>query len=248
MPYGFSEPKYDYPDSLTGYYRTAFTVPEEWKGQQVVIRLDGVLRGYDLWLNNQYVGAWESGYNTCLFDLTPYLTKKAFKGEPQQLAMRVYSQFKGYEFDCFDDWATMGIFRDVTLMAVPKTHLSDLTVTTKMNGEVTVKAEVANATRYTRVECIVDGIEFLSQSEATERNSSLYTLRSSLPQPRLWTAETPYLYILKVRVREKDKVLQTFTQKIGIREISIDGNVLKVNGTPVKLRGVNAHSTGPRTV
>jgi len=248
MPYGFSEPKYDYPDSLTGYYRTAFTVPEEWKGQQVVIRLDGVLRGYDLWLNNQYVGAWESGYNTCLFDLTPYLTKKAFKGEPQQLAMRVYSQFKGYEFDCFDDWATMGIFRDVTLMAVPKTHLSDLTVTTKMNGEVTVKAEVANATRYTRVECIVDGIEFLSQSEATERNSSLYTLRSSLPQPRLWTAETPYLYILKVRVREKDKVLQTFTQKIGIREISIDGNVLKVNGTPVKLRGVNAHSTDPRTV
>jgi beta-galactosidase/beta-glucuronidase len=48
---------------------------------------------------------------------------------------RVYSQFKGYEFDCFDDWATMGIFRDVTLFAVPKTHLSDLTITTKMKSE-----------------------------------------------------------------------------------------------------------------
>jgi hypothetical protein len=107
--YGFSEPTYNYPDSLTGYYRTAFTIPGEWKGQQVIIRLDGVLRGYDLWLNNQLVGTWESGYNTCLFDLTPYLTKRAFKGEPQQLALRVYSQFKGYEFDCFDDWAMMGI-------------------------------------------------------------------------------------------------------------------------------------------
>ena len=42
--YGFCEPKYDYPDSLTGYYRAQFTIPSEWKSQQVVIRLDGVLR------------------------------------------------------------------------------------------------------------------------------------------------------------------------------------------------------------
>lgn len=55
--YGFCKPRYSFPDSLTGYYRTAFTVPAEWKGQQVVIRLDGVLRGYDLWLNGQLVGS-----------------------------------------------------------------------------------------------------------------------------------------------------------------------------------------------
>ena len=50
--YGFCKPTYSFPDSLTGYYRTTFTVPAEWKGQRVVIRLDGVLRGYDLWLND----------------------------------------------------------------------------------------------------------------------------------------------------------------------------------------------------
>lgn len=87
------------------------SVAREWKGQQVIIRLDGVLRGYELWLNNQLVGTWESGYSTWLFDLT--LLKKAFKGEPQQLAMRVYSHFKGFEFDCFDDWTPMGIVRTV---------------------------------------------------------------------------------------------------------------------------------------
>lgn len=235
--YGFSEPKYNYPDSLTGYYRTAFTVPSEWKGQQVVIRLDGVLRGYDLWLNNQLVGTWESGYNTCLFDLTPYLTKRAFKGEPQQLAMRVYSQFKGYEFDCFDDWAAMGIFRDVTLMAVPKTHLSDLSVVTKINGEVTVKTEVANATPKTTTDY-----------EILDAEGNVVSKSGKVEQPKLWTAETPYLYTLRVNVREKGKILQTFTQKIGIREVSIDGNILKLNGQPIKLRGVNAHSTDPQTV
>jgi len=236
-PYGFSKPKYDYPDSLTGYYRTTFSLPKEWKGQQVWIRLDGVLRGYDLWLNDNYVGTWESAYNTRLFDLTPYLTKKAFKGEPQQLAMRVYSQFKGYEFDCFDDWATMGIFRDVTLMTVPKTHLSDLTVTTKMDGEVIVKTEVANATAKTTTDF-----------EIFDAQGNLVSTGDKIVNPHLWTAETPYLYTLRVHVKEKGKTFQTFTQKIGIREISIEGNVLKLNGKSIKLRGVNAHSTDPYTV
>jgi len=235
--YGYCEPRYSFPDSLTGYYRTAFTVPAEWKGQQVVIRLDGVLRGYDLWLNDQLVGSWEQAYNTCLFDLTPYLTKKAFKGEQQQLSMRVYSRFKGHEFDNFDDWAPMGIFRDVTLFTVPKTHLSDLTVTTKINGEVTVKAEVANSTKQTT-----------TNYEIRDAQGNVVSTGGRIAQPKLWTAETPYLYTLCVYVKEKGKTLQTFTQKIGIREVSIGGNVLKINGCPVKLRGVTCHSTDPKTV
>lgn len=230
---GICKPAYDYPDSLTGYYRTVFTLPETWKGQQVYIRLDGVLRGYDLWLNDQYVGTWESGYNTCLFDLTPYLRKK---GE-QRLAMRVYSRFKGYEFDCFDDWATMGIFRDVTLMAVPKTHLSNLTVTTRMDGTVTVKPEIANATKHTSV-----------SYELSDAEGHVVSTGGKVHNPQLWTAETPYLYTLCLKVTEKGKTLQTFVHKIGIREISITGNLLKINGKSVKLRGVNAHSTDPYTV
>ena len=235
--FGFCKPRYDYPDSLTGCYRTSFTVPETWKGQKVIIRLDGVLRGYDLWLNGHYVGKWESGYNTCLFDLTPYLSQKAFKGEAQQLTMQVYSRFKGYEFDCFDDWAAMGIFRDVTLMAVPKTHLSDLEVNTRMDGTVIVKPQIANATKHTTV-----------SYELTDAEGHVVSTGGRVRHPHLWTAETPYLYTLYVYVKEKDRILQTFTHKIGIREISIAGNVLKVNGQPVKLRGVNAHATDPYRV
>lgn len=237
--YGFSQPKYDYPDSLTGYYRTAFTVPEAWKGQQVMLRLDGVLRGYDLWLNDQLVGTWESGYNTCQFDLTPYLTKRAFHGEQQQLAMRVYSRFKGYEFDCFDDWATMGIFRDVTLFAVPRTHVSDLTVTTHMTGDVNVQVSVADSTRQTSVECQL----YDSQGRMVGQGRQM-----RVEHPRLWSAETPYLYTLRVLLKQKGHTLQTIEQKVGIKELTIEDNVLKLNGHPIKLRGVNAHSTDPRTV
>ena len=108
---------------MTGYYGTTFHVPEAWKGQRIVLRFDGVLYGYDLWINNKQVGSWRSGYNTALFDITPYLNKKATE---QQLAMRVISVFPASDFDYNDDWAPSGIFRDVTLMAVPQIHLSDL--------------------------------------------------------------------------------------------------------------------------
>lgn len=247
IPYSFCEPRYSFPDSLTGYYRTEFTVPKEWKGQQVIIRLDGVLRGYDLWLNDQLVGTWEQAYNTCLFDMTPYLTKRAFKGEPQRLAMRVYSRFKGFEFDCFDDWAPMGIFRDVTLFPVPKTHLSNLTVTTKMNGEIWVDAQVANSTSKTATlfEVLDADGQIVSTGEAYD----------FLEKPMLWTAETPYLYTLRVKVLRSGQPIQTFTQKIGFREITIEAqlpdtnaNILKLNGQPIKLRGVTCHSTDPKTV
>lgn len=238
--YGFCKPTYSFPDSLTGYYRTEFVVPSSWKGQRVGIRLDGVLRGYDLWLNGKKVGTWELPYNTCLFDLTPYLTKKAFGGEPQRLAMRVYSRYKGYEFDCHDDWTPMGIFRDVTLFAFPNTHLADLTVTTKNTGEVKVVTRMANPTKKTSVDYqITDAQGRVVSTSASEPIAS----------PHLWTAETPYLYTLRVNVREGAKLLQTFTQKIGLRELTIDnGTVLKLNGQPVKFRGVNFHATDPRTV
>ncbi|MBQ9363074.1 MAG: hypothetical protein IJT97_06590 [Bacteroidaceae bacterium] len=235
--YGFCKPTYSFPDSLTGYYRTSFTVPAAWKGQSVILRLDGVLRGYDLWLNDQYVGTWEQSYNTCLFDLTPYLSKKAFKGELQQLALRVYSRYKGFEFDCFDDWTPMGIHRDVTLFPVPYIHLSDLTVTTRMSGEVRVETQIVHATKQTTVNYeIYDALGHLVSTDGL------------VPDPHLWTAETPYLYTLCVYLKEKGKTLQTFQQKIGIREVSIDGNVLKVNGKPIKLRGVTCHATDPVTV
>lgn len=230
--YGFCEPKYDRPDSLTGYYRTEFTVPKEWRGQQIYIRFDGVLRGYDLWINDHYVGSWESAYNTRIFNLTPYLRKQG----PQQLAMRVYSRHRAYEFDCFDDWAAMGIFRDVTLMAVPDTHLADLTIGTRNSGEVNIGTRLSGNSK----NAVVRHEIYDAQGR--------FVGTDKVPHPHLWTAETPYLYTLRTTLTQKGKVLQRFTHRFGFRELTIEGNVLKLNGQRIKLRGVNAHSTDPRTV
>ena len=239
--YGFCTPSYDKAQPLTGYYRTTFTVPEAWKGLHVFIRFDGVLYGYDLWVNSKAVGSWRSGYNTAIFDITPYLSKKS---ATQALALRVISQFRGSDFDYNDDWAPNGIFRDVTLMAVPKTHISDLTIRTKNTGEVMVSTAIANAGKGTEV-----------KHEIYDAAGKLVGT-SRVEQPHLWTAETPYLYTLKttllqkggLRASSKVRTLQTFEHQFGFRELTIDGNILKLNGQPIKLRGVTSHSTDPVTV
>ena len=228
----FCKPKYDSPNPLTGYYRTMFSIPNEWKGQRIVIRFDGVLYGYDLWINGKQAGSWRSGYNTALFDITDYLKK----GETQELAMRVISQFPGSDFDYNDDWAPNGIFRDVTLMAVPKTHLADLTIHTKNTGEVRVETTIANGNKQTAVTH-----EILDAQGKVVGNSHV-------EHPHLWTAETPYLYTLRTTLSQKGKTLQTFEHKFGFRELTIDGNILKLNGQAIKLRGVTSHSTDPQTV
>lgn len=231
--YGFCKPTYHHADSLTGYYRTTFTVPEAWKGQRMIIRFDGVLYGYDLWINGKFAGSWRSGYNTALFDITPYINHK--QGQ-QTLTMRVISQFPGSDFDYNDDWAPSGIFRDVTLMAVPHTHLRDLTIHTKNDGTVNVKTDIANANKQTNIRHeILD-----AQGKAVGSNK--------VEHPHLWTAETPYLYTLRTTLLQKGKPLQVFEHKFGFRELTIDGNILKLNGQPIKLRGVTSHSTDPQTV
>ena len=231
--YGFCKPKYDSASALTGYYRTTFSIPEAWKGQHIVIRFDGVLYGYDLWINDKAVGSWRSGYNTAMFDITPYLNRK---NQQQDIALRVVSQFPGSDFDYNDDWAPNGIFRDVTLMAVPKTHLKDLTIRTKNTGEVYVSADIANGGKGTQV-----------KHEILDKQGRLVGT-TKVEHPLLWTAETPNLYTLRTTLLQNGKTLQTFKHKFGFRELTIDGNVLKLNGQPIKLRGVTSHSTDPVTV
>ncbi|MBR3532009.1 MAG: hypothetical protein IKN83_11655 [Bacteroidaceae bacterium] len=228
--YGFCSPTYDKADALTGYYRTTFVVPREWKGQRIVLRFDGVLYGYDIWVNGKEAGSWRSGYNTALFDITKCLRRQ---GE-QELALRVITQFPGSDFDYNDDWAPTGIFRDVTLMAVPETHLADLTILTENSGKVDVETKVT-------------GKGAVVKHEILDANGQVVGT-DHVEHPHLWTAETPYLYTLRTTLTKGGKTLQTFHHRFGFRDISIDGNVLKLNGRAIKLRGVTSHSTDPVSV
>lgn len=245
---GFCKPSYGKAEEMTGYYRTTFSVPEEWRGRRTVIRFDGVLYGYDLWINGRHAGRWRSGYNTALFDITPYLVK----GGRQELAMRVITNFPGSDFDYNDDWAPSGIIRDVTLFSVPQPHISDFHLETESvsKAEATMRFdfEAANAGKAVTVKAdIISPSGVAVSSFETALTGGRATQRVTIGDPLLWTAETPDLYIIRYSLWNKKQLLQSFENKFGVRKLTIEGNIIKLNGRPVKFRGVTCHSTSPVT-
>lgn len=69
--------------------------------------------------------------------------------------------------------------------------------------------------------------------------------RLSVAHPHLWNAEQPYLYTLSTEIEQEGKVVHKLSKKVGLREISTAGGVLRINGVAVKLRGVNRHDEWP---
>ena len=231
--YGYWHTNYAKTQPLTGFYRTSFSLPEEWKGQRTVIRLDGVLYGYDLFVNDHYAGSWHSAYNTALFDVTPFINRSL---DRQELSMRVVSRHRSVGYDINDDWSPCGIFRDVTVMAVPQIHMSDLTIHASLSGEVKVDTGISNADGRTKV-----------LFDILDSNGNVVG-HDKVKSPRLWTAETPYLYTLRTKLMHGNKVLQVFEHKFGFRELTIEDKVIKLNGQPIKFRGVANHATDPCTM
>ena len=103
-----------------GSYTTSFVVPDNWFNKQVFINFGGVQSAMYLWVNGHKVGYSENSMSPAEFDITPYIEK----GE-NKLAVEVYKYCDGSYMEDQDIWRLGGIFRDVDLIARPKTFIGD---------------------------------------------------------------------------------------------------------------------------
>lgn len=246
---GFAEPRYalELEDGL-GLYRRTFRVPEAWSDdRRVILRFEGVAYGFEAWVNGAKVGVSSaSAYNPHAFDITDSLKADA----DNVLAVRVTTRPRGYEFDVNDDWALSGIFRDVTLFSVPTTHVQDLTTRTRLveggAAEFSVSAQLSRTEGELRGKLFAPDGGLVSEFDLPRQGRRADAV-VRVAKPQLWTAENPALYRLRVSLSAKGQTLHTFEEQIGLREISIVDGVLRLNGRPIKLRGVNHHDIGPET-
>jgi hypothetical protein len=72
------------------------------------------------------------------------------------------------------------------------------------------------------------------------------TIKAQVGSPKLWSAETPNLYRVEVRLKRGKEVLHQFTEQFGFRTFEVrDGDGLYLNGQKIILKGVNRHSFWP---
>lgn len=265
---GYEEPVYrgfKEGTASEGFYLHTFTVPKDWNEKRVLLHFGGVWSSAEVWLNGQYLGRHDSGYTSFSFNATGKLKTDNIN----RLAVRVRQVTREYKFDVFDDWTLGGIYRDVTLEAMPAKRWIDNVVaqTTFDNyfkdADLKVRVMVSDKhkntlpgnypspgepynLRFTLSD--KEGQEVARQQitipahTSTDRETD-FTLR--ILSPLHWTAETPNLYNLRIDLLEKGQVAHTRTERIGFRQISTTGGVFRINGQAVKLRGVNRHDEHP---
>lgn len=230
-------------DNTVGIYFKRFDVDKNLHHMPIHIQFQGVERAMYLWLNGHFIGYAEDSFTPSEFDLTDYV-----KETDNLLVVEVFKHSTASWLEDQDMFRFSGIFRDVNLLAIPKTHLEDLDLRPRVSDDYqdgTFNA-ILHFTGNKRgiVRLIVkdqDGSSLLDEkhalSEKVEVTDKLFK------KVHLWDNHYPYLYQLLIEVHdENDRLVELIPYKFGFRRIEInDNHVVLLNGKRLIINGVNRH-------
>lgn len=264
-PFVTSEPPKEYFSyenrNPVGSYITRFFLTSEMENKRIFIHFEGVESAMYIWVNGEKVGYSENSMSPAEFDVTNFVKE----GE-NRLAVEVYRWSDGSYLENQDMWRLSGIFRPVELWMRPQTHIFDYSLLAipsedfffaDFMGEVQIRNLSNRSVNNLTVDITLIGQDkngkeikkYLTSPIQQIKSKSLVTvsLKALLENPKLWSAEKPYLYNINITLRKKEETLESFNYHLGVRRVEVKGEVLLINGQPVKLKGVNRHEHHPRT-
>lgn len=246
-------------DNPVGLYVREFSVPNHFKDKKLILNFGGVSSAFYVWLNGEFVGYSEDSRLPAEFDITPFVKPD----DSNTLSVKVYRWSDGSYLEDQDHWRLSGIHREVFIEAVPKTFIRDFHVRTLFdenyeNAELQIRPEIetieSKLDGWVLTARLLDGANSVSTMEIkindivnekfpARGNVPFALMKSTITNPKKWTAETPNLYTLVFVLKNgKGETIDSRMTKIGFRQIEIseEGEFL-VNGKPVLFYGVNRH-------
>ena len=222
-------------------YQRSFDVPSAWKGKQVLLHFGAVDWKADVWVNDVKVGSHTGGYAPFSFDITAALNAKGNK-----LVVKVWDPTdKGYQprgkqlSNPHGIWYTpvSGIWQTVWLEPVTKKHIADLRILPDIDRNVlSVDAKVIGRCCDDMVEVnVYDGDKLVAVGKSINNEP----VEVAMPADRkLWSPESPFLYTLKVNLKNAGKVVDKVDSYAAMRKYSYkraaDGIVrMELNNEPL---------------
>ena len=246
----FSEAQYN----PVGSYIKYFDLDKNMCGKRIHICFEGVEEAMYLWLNGQFIGYAEDSFTPSEFDLTPYIKEKG-----NVLAVQVHKMSTAAFLEDQDFFRFFGIFRNVTLKAIPDVHLEDVWFKPVLNkdnksGSVSVCMEVSAIDSQNVTACFIlkdreENILVEKSLQLDKENDHLEgTICVDLESVKLWDNHNPYLYHAYVELKAEDGSLaEVIPYDIGFRRIEIIDKVVYLNGKRLVITGVNRHEWNART-
>lgn len=227
-----------------GSYRRTFTVPADWKGQEIYLNFDGVDSFFYLYINGKYVGFSKNSRNLAEFNITPYLNKE---GEENTVAVEVYRHSDGSFLESQDMFRLPGIFRTVALTAKPQVQVRDFKAIpdldeTYSNAKLHITAQLQNLSKkaikgytiqyslyanrlYSDENTLLSGVTASAKLAGKLNAKGEISLEATLDaanKVNLWSAEAPHRYTLVGELKDgKGRTVQTFSTFVGFRKVEI---------------------------
>ena len=246
----FSEAQYN----PVGSYIKYFDLDKNMCGKRIHICFEGVEEAMYLWLNGQFIGYAEDSFTPSEFDLTPYIKEKG-----NVLAVQVHKMSTAAFLEDQDFFRFFGIFRNVTLKAIPDVHLEDVWFKPVLNQDnesgsvsVSMKVSATDSQNVTAGFILKDREENILVEKSLQLNKENDHLEGTicvdLESVKLWDNHNPYLYHAYVELKAEDGSLaEVIPYDIGFRRIEIIDKVVYLNGKRLVITGVNRHEWNART-
>ena len=246
----FSEAQYN----PVGSYIKYFDLDKNMCGKRIYICFEGVEEAMYLWLNGQFIGYAEDSFTPSEFDLTPYVKEKG-----NVLAVQVHKMSTAAFLEDQDFFRFFGIFRNVTLKAIPDVHLEDVWFKPVLNQDnesgsvsVSMKVSATDSQNVTAGFILKDREENILVEKSLQLNKENDHLEGTicvdLESVRLWDNHNPYLYHAYIELKAEDGSLaEVIPYDIGFRRIEIIDKVVYLNGKRLVITGVNRHEWNART-
>ncbi|MCB9283596.1 MAG: DUF4981 domain-containing protein [Lewinellaceae bacterium] len=237
-----------------GSYRHEFDIRENWLDRKVYLHFGAVSSAMYVWVNGKEVGYSQGSKLPAEFDLTGFI-----RPGKNTLAVEVYRWSDGSYLECQDFWRMSGITREVYLYAVPKTHISDITVRSLLTGdfqggELDVAVDLRSdqeAPGFSVDIHLLDrgaSVYFASEPVTFSSGSGRVQFRHTMETVKAWSAEKPNLYQLAVDLRDvSGQVIQSVDQMVGFRTVEIKEGHLLLNGQKIFFKGADYHEHHPET-
>ncbi len=207
-------------------YRREFEIPQDWKGKDVKLNFGAVDFMCDVYINGKLAGSHQGGYDAFSFNIT-----KLLKGGKNEVIVSVYDptdnginpvgkqriEPEGY-------WYTpcSGIWQTVWLEPVTKGAVESLKLIPNVtNGYLSVTVKAEEILQQVEVEAYDNGKKVSSAAGVANKE-----FRLPMPNAKLWSPDSPFLYDLKIKVKKFGKTIDEVDSYFGMRELGkkvIDG-------------------------
>jgi beta-glucuronidase len=276
------------------WYATSLTPPRAWTTgaagaaapPRLLPRVGAANYAAAVYVNGVHVGSHEGGHLPFQIDVTDVVCAPATRKGVVRVAIRVEGLLsparvppgalsarpQQYPNVSYDFFPYAGLHRAVTLLALPATHLEDVTVTTDVLGDagdaregiVRVAAVAAggwSGAGSVRLEDRQSGGGAVVACAALRFVDGKACAELRVRAPRLWSPASPALYALTLTLRGSDAppaasgaasvdyddehAVDAYSLDIGVRSVRVVGDALLLNGAPLTLRGFGKHEDAP---